>query len=212
MKKEEILLKLKEIKLVEENYQLETLIQELTNDIKLETCYKNNSKSKINAIKKITNKRKKIHPILGGYHIGDDGQYKFTDSWQAYKINPIDMPIPRVGEQTQEEKDNGIKTISGTYPSFDKIFPAFNCKEVVSLDIDNIMFSYKTRNKKEKESFYYTLNSENIKAVVDVEFLKDAIDILGKNIQYCLIGEHSPILLINENKESGVILPLKIQK
>lgn len=73
MKKEEILLKLNTIYKDTCEVSIKNLIEELKEDIRLETSYKStNNKTKINAIKKVCKKNEKNRPILSGYGIYED--------------------------------------------------------------------------------------------------------------------------------------------
>ena len=69
---------------------INNLIDRLEKDIREETSYKSNSKSKINAIKKICKCNENLRPVLTGYNIAEDGKYEITDSYRAYRLNKMD--------------------------------------------------------------------------------------------------------------------------
>ena len=209
MEKVRILNTLEELNKELYSTNLKFLIEELKEDIRLETSYKSNSRSKINAIKRVCRTQAKTRPILSGYSIYDD-KYIFTDSYQVYCINPIDMPIKRVGEQTEEEKHNGIETIPGKYPDVKRILKPMNYDELVELDLNDIMYHYKIRKAKDINSCKYELKSNNLTAIVDINYLKTAIDILGKDVRCSLYkaGSYNHIIFENDKKECGLMLPI----
>lgn len=188
---------------------INNLIDRLEKDIREETSYKSNSKSKISAIKKICKYNEKLRPELTGYNIAEDGKYEITDGFRAYRLNKMDMPVLRVGlERTEDEINNNIQIINGTYPNLKNVFPNFNDEEIVSLNLDDIMYAYKTRSKDTSKNLY-NLKSKSYDVYVDVVYLKETLDILGKDLKCCLNGECRPVLFENEEQEQGLIMPIK---
>lgn len=200
MKKENILQEIK--KGLEDKTILDNLIKRLEQDIRDETSYKTTSKTKVNAIKRIA-KKDNIRPILNGYHIADDGMYEFTDSYRAYRIKPIDMPL-QSDEDIIKELDLKIK-----YPEIKHFFKdMFDYDEEVKIDLDDITAVYKMRNKRQdQEKTTYTLKSRSYKVNVSIEYLKDTIDIMGADTRLFLTGEKTPVQFENKDNEIAILLP-----
>lgn len=138
------------------------------------------------AIKKICNK------LINGYHMYDN-QMEITDSYRAYRLNKIDnLDIPE------------IKT---GFPDMSFIFVDFDTEELVKLDYNDIMKAYKLRDK--KGVTLYELKSKSYSVSVNIVYLKENYEILGKNIKACLYGEYKPILFINEKNEKGILCPIR---
>lgn len=201
MKKETILQEIK--KGLEDKTILEDLIKRLEQDIRDETSYKTTSKTKVNAIKRIA-KKDNIRPILNGYHIADDGMYEFTDSYRAYRIKPIDMPL-QSDEDIIKELDLKIK-----YPEIKHFFKdMFDYDEEVKIDLDDITAVYKMRNKRQdQKKTLYTLKSKSYEVNVDISFLKDTIDIMGTDTKLFLTGEKTPVQFKNKDDERAILLPI----
>lgn len=138
------------------------------------------------AIKKICNK------LINGYHVYDN-QMEITDSYRAYRLNKIDnLDIPE------------IKT---GFPDMSFIFLDFDEKELVKLDYNDIIKAYKKRDK--KGITLYELKSKSYSVSVNIVYLKENYEILGKDIKACLYGEYKPILFINDKNEKGIICPVR---
>ena len=73
-------------------------------------------------------------------------------------------------------------------------------------DINDIMFNYKTRDKKDKTT--YELKSKSYNTFVDIVYLKETFDILGTDIKISLNGNLKVVSVINNNGELGVIMPI----
>lgn len=142
------------------------------------------------AIKKICNNPSRLG--INGYHMHDN-QMEITDSYRAYRLNKIDnLDIPE------------IKT---GFPDMNFIFLDFDEKEIVKLDYNDIMRTYKTRDK--KGITLYELKSKSYRVSVNIVYLKENYEILGKHITGCLYGEFKPILFINEKNEKGIVCPVR---
>lgn len=209
MKKENILNILRDSMENKDWLIVHNLIVKLEKDIREETSYKSNSKSKISAIKKICKYSEKLRPVLAGYNIADDGKYEITDSYRAFRLNKMDMPVLRVGlEKTEDEIVNDIQIINGVYPNLKNILPTFNDDEIVSLNFDDVLYAYKTRSKDDSKNLY-NLKSKSYSVYVDIVYLKETLDILGKDLKCSLNGEHRPVLFQNKEQEQGLIMPVK---
>lgn len=210
MKKEEILFVLEDVSKHMDSYSLQKLIEDLKYDIRLETSYKGNKKSKISAIKRVCKVQEKLRPILGGYYVDNDGLYGFTDTYHAFLINPIIMPVKRVGQQTEDEKLNGVEVIEGTYPSLDRLFSQVDVEGKRILDVEEVMYAYRLINKNDKSTLEYALGDD---ITVNLNYLKDIIDILGKNLEfYSINGKISPVQFKNKEGEKAIIMPIKKTK
>jgi hypothetical protein len=212
MKKEDILENLRVYVREEDMTILINLIEKLEKDIREETSYNGNSKSKISAIKNVCKYSEKLRPALTGYNIAEDGKYEITDSYRAFRLNKMDMPVLRVGtEKTEEEIKNNIKVLNFSYPNLKNVFPAYNEEERVILDIKDIVYKYKIRNKKDKraDENYYMLKSKSYTVYVDIIFLKETIDILGQDLKVSITGELKPIYFENNSQEQAIVLPIK---
>lgn len=143
------------------------------------------------AIKKICNNPNR--PGINGYHINEDNQMEMTDSYRAYRLNKIDnIDIPEI-------KDG--------FPDISIFFSDFDEEEVVKLDYNDIIKAYKTRDKKGRT--LYELKSKSYRVTVDIVYLKENYELLGKDIKACLYGEYKPVLFINNENEKGIVCPVK---
>ena len=164
---------------------LSVLKDKLIKTIKLETCYKASSKTRVNTIKRIASKER---PNLAGYGVMDN--YKVvTDTFHAIAIIEDNMPL--------EFKDN--------FPDLHYNFN-FNTKyyHTTTIDFNDVMSHYKM-NKNDKNKPY---KIENI--CVNVKYLKNIIDVLGKSLTvYVPNNDYTPLYFKNNNNELGLICPIK---
>lgn len=207
MKKEDILADLREFMKTGNVAIISNLTEKLEKNIMKEFSLKENKSSKVNAIKRLCKVQEKVRPQLGGYNIASDGKYEITDSYRAYRLNPTQMPVLRVGTLKLDSED---KFIYGTYPNLINLFPTYNEEEKVELDIKDILVKHSLRNKKDKgdKSNFYELKSTSFNIKINIDYLKDTLDILGNDLKCSLNEERKPIYFENKNGETGIVLPI----
>lgn len=147
-------------------------------------------------------------PILKGYGICK--KYKcISDNYHAVMIYEDNIPLKLVSD----DKDVYIKLgddkcIYGVYPDFKKLIKFNKDKyNTVDINISKIMAYYQLYEMKEKDNMYYI----NDNVIVDIVYIKDIIDILGKDVK-CYVRKDNtskPIYFINERNEMGLICPVK---
>lgn len=147
-------------------------------------------------------------PILKGYGICK--KYKcISDNYHAVMIYEDNIPLKLVSD----DKDVYIKLgddkcIYGAYPDFKKLIKFNKDKyNTVDINISKIMAYYRLYEMKEKDNMYYI--DDNV--IVDIVYIKDIIDILGKDVK-CYVrkdNKYKPIYFINERNEMGLICPVK---
>lgn len=193
MKLETIYNELKEIVVDEDCFNLPKyleLMEKLENAIRLETCYKTTSKTRINAIKRVASKDD-CRPALQGY--GVSGNYKVvTDSYHAILIYQDDMPL--------ELKDN--------YPDVSRCIPEQDGEELPMVDMDDLIAFTKTHKK------FDGRNKDNLYKIGDLlvqpQFVKNVIDVLGKDdTKIYFYGENRPLKFKNSKGEIGIVLPIR---
>ena len=209
MKTEKILLELKEIQKNEDILKLNDLIEKLEKQLRLEVAYKGSNRTKIATIKRICNV--KHRPILNGFRRVDD-KIVFTDSYRLFTINTIDMPIKEVLKEEEVTKYmNGNDYMIGHYPNIDNIMNNYDKSkgDEVFLDINDIMYHYKTRDTKSKEKNLYIIKLKDYEVALDVQYLKEMFDILGTDLIVRANGEYKAIYMENKQGENGILLPIK---
>lgn len=148
------------------------------------------------------------YPILKGYGICKN--YKcISDNSHAVIIYEDNIPLKLVSD----DKDVYIKLgddkcIYGVYPGFKKLIKFNKDKyNTVDINISKIMAYYRLYEMKEKDNMYYI----NDNVIVDIVYIKDIIDVLGRNVK-CYVRKDNtskPIYFINERNEMGLICPVK---
>lgn len=186
------------IKAIKLRDKLEQVIRE-------ETCYKTTSKTRVNAIKRVASKLE-LRPALTGYGICDDFKC-VTDSYHAIMIHEENMPLKLVTTDKElADKVGHENCINATYPDF-KSFINFDKADydVTNLDYDDISQFYKLHKKNAKEDLY-EINGK----FYNITFIKNVIDVLGKNTKaYISKNEYRPLYIENEKGELGLVLPIK---
>ena len=209
MKTEKILIELKEIEKNEDMLKLNNLIEKLEKDVRENAAYKGSNRTKIATIKRICNV--KHRPVLNGFkRLGD--KIVFTDGYRLFRINRIDMPIKEVLKEEEITKDMNEKDyIIGHYPNIDNIMDNYDKfkGEEVFLDINDIMYHYKIRDTKNKDKNLYIIKLKDYEVALDVQYLKEMLDILGTEVIVRANGEHQAIYMENKQGENGVLLPVK---
>ena len=211
---EKIYDELKDITIKEDFIKLPKLLEELEKSIRENTCYKTSSKTRIKAIEKVASKQEH-RPSLTGYGIVDD--YKvITDSYHLVAIKQDNMPLKLVAtdEELKElninkneylEKNGSSSIINCSYPNVSHLikFDKNNCT-TIKIDVDDVAKFYKINRKYADKNLY-----EIGKNLFNIKYLKNVIDVLGKNITVYEAGEHRPLYIVNENEEIGLVLPCR---
>lgn len=196
MKLETIYNELKEVVVDEDCFNLPKyleLMEKLEDAIRMETCYKTTSRTRIDAIKRVASKQK-FRPALTGY--GVNGDYKVvTDSYHAILIYQDNMPL--------ELKDN--------YPDVLRCVPEQDGEELPMVDMDDLMTFIKTHKKYDSRSG----NKDDLykigEAFVQPKFVKNVVDVLGKDdTKIYFYGEHRPLKFKNSKGEIGIVLPIRV--
>ena len=155
--------------------------------IKLETCYKTTSKTRVNAIKRIASKCD-YRPNLTGYGVMDN--YKVvTDTYHAIAIIDDNIPL--------EFKEN--------FPDLHNSFN-FNPEyyHTTTIDFNDVLAHYKMY----KNDLDNPYKIENV--CVNVNYLKNIIDVLGKSLTvYVPNNDYTPLYFKNNNNELGLLCPIK---
>lgn len=195
MKLETIYNELKEVVVDEDCFNMPKyleLMEKLEDAIRMETCYKTTSKTRIDAIKRVASKDK-CRPALQGYGVNRD--YKVvTDSYHAILIYQDNMPL--------ELKDN--------YPDVSRCIPEQDGEEIPMVDMDDLMTFIKTHKKYDKSR-----NKDDLYKIeelfVQPQFVKNVVDVLGKDdTKIYFYGENRPLKFKNSKGEIGIVLPVRV--
>ena len=179
-----------------------SLKEKIEKAIREETCYKTTSKTRVNGIKRIASKDNS-RPVLTGYGIWND--YKVvTDSYHLIAIKEDNMPLKLV--TTDRELANKVgkeNCINGTYPNIDNIIRYDTSNELPMFDLDELEYAYKL-GKKDKDVLF-KIGEQNF----NPQFIKNIVDVLGKDLKLYYQGEYKPLFFINNKNEIGLVLPIK---
>lgn len=194
MKLETIYNELKEVVVDEDCFNMHKyleLMEKLEDAIRMETCYKTTSRTRIDAIKRVASKQE-YRPALQGY--GICGDYKVvTDSYHAILIHQDVMPL--------EFKEN--------YPNVKNCIPEQDGEELPMVDMDDLMTFIKTHKKYDKSRNINDLYRIG-ELAVQPQFVKNVIDVLGKDdTKIYFYGENRPLKFKNSKNEIGIVLPIR---
>jgi len=189
------------------------LRDKLEQEIRKNAAYKTTNKTRVNAIKKVASKEE-FRPALTGY--GIIGDYKcVTDSYHAIMIKQDEMPLPLVATKKEleklgidykeyQDKYGMTSIIDATYPNLmNCITLDYDKSNELKLDINDLMGFINT-NKKDKHALY-KLGTCNY----NPWFIKNVVDIIGKNCKIYFQGDLKPLYFVNDNEEIGVVLPVR---
>lgn len=192
------------------------LRDKLEQEIRKNAAYKTTNKTRVNAIKKVASKSE-FRPALTGY--GIIGDYKcVTDSYHAIMIKQDEMPLPLVA--TKKELENlgidykeyqdkyGITSIiDTTYPNLmNCITLDYDKSNELTLDTDDLMAFIKTHKKEiAKNDAFYQIGEQ----IYDPNFVKNVIDVIGKECKIYFQGINKPLYFVNDNEEIGIVLPIR---
>lgn len=147
------------------------LKEKLIEDIRKESAYKTNSKSRVNAIAKMQKENiKKCHENYNGYCVFND-KYLFTNTYYAVVLN-----------DNLGYKDNN-KILGNVFPS------SLVSYDSVEIDFNELMLKYKT-----KED--YIINDIHF----DSNYLKQLVDIMGNDSKF-MIRDYSLYVENNDNEK-----------
>lgn len=226
MEKIEILKKLNELLIVNDDSEglqiIKNLINQLKADIEKETYIKKPSdKTKLKAIEKMLKYNEKIGRdfiACVGINKRNDKMYQVvTDSYQAYILNDNDLLPFTYGFNntiTTEEinkltENKEIKINDTKYPNVINIFASVENKDIidtVKITKKEIQLFKKTTLPENKKYIYTIAAKENV--LIDADYLLTAFDILKTTeISLKITGHKNPILFENENGK-GLLLPI----
>ena len=204
---------LKEINKELQVLSIRELMEKMEVEIRKETCYKTTSKTRIDAIKRVASKMQD-RPSLTGY--GMFGEYKgVTDSYHAILIKQDEMPLPLVATKSDleslgidykeyMEKHGSTSLINGTYPNLMNVMTFdFDKSNELTLDVNDLL-SFIKLNKKDDKALY-----KLGECYYQAKFIKNVIDVLGKDAKIYFQGELKPLYFINKDDEIGLVLPVK---
>lgn len=204
---------LKEINKELENLYIKELLAKMEKEIRKNASYKENGKTRNNAIIKVASKSD-IRPVLQGY--GILGEYKgVTDSYHAILIKQETMPLKLVAtssdfekydftEEEYKEKYGEDSIITATYPDLTKYISInYDKSNELKLDLTDLLAFIKM-NKKEKSPLYRLGE-----CLYNAKFIKNIIDIIGKDCKIYFQGEYRPLYFVNDKEEIGIVLPVK---
>lgn len=178
-----------------------SLKERLEKAIREETCYKTSSKTRVNAIKRVASKYND-RPALTGY--GIYGDYKVvTDSYHLIAIKEDNMPLKLV--TTDNELANKVgkeNCICADYPRMESILRYDTSNELDMIDLDDLE-SFCKMHKKDEE--LYQIGDQ----FFSPHYVKNVIDVLGKNVKIYYQGENRPLFFVNDKYEIGLVIPCK---
>lgn len=202
MKLENIYNKLNNINNEIENEEIKKLLEQIRQAIKEESCLKTTSKTKINGIKRVLRSVEDATPIYTGWKKYEE--YKvICNGFELYMMNnDVDIPAKEVVTEVPKGA-NEDDYILGEYLNVKGVFPS-EYNEKINMDIAEVLAATKTKEHMIK------LKGENGGIVyANPFFIKNALDILGKNITLYYTGKIYPIVIENDKGEKGMILPVR---
>ena len=178
-----------------------SLKEKLEKAIREETCYKTSNKTRVNAIKRVASKMND-RPALTGYGIYED--YKcVTDSYHLIAIKEDNMPLKLVTTDSELANKVGKENcICGNYPNMEMILKYDTSNELPMIDLDDLE-SFCKMHKKDKE--VYQIGEQYF----NPHFVKNIVDVLGKDLKIYYQGENRPLFFVNDKDEIGLVLPIR---
>ena len=178
-----------------------SLKEKLEKAIREETCYKTSSKTRVNAIKRVASKDNS-RPALTGY--GIYGDYKcVTDSYHLIAIKEDNMPLKLVTTDSELANKVGKENcICGNYPNMEMILRYDTSNELNMIDLDDLE-SFCKMHKKDNE--VYQIGDQYF----NPHYVKNVVDILGKDLKIYYQGENRPLFFVNDKDEIGLVLPIR---
>lgn len=178
-----------------------SLKEKLEKAIREETCYKTSSKTRVNAIKRVASKNND-RPNLTGY--GIYGDFKVvTDSYHLIAIKEDNMPLKLVTTDNELAKKVGKENcICGNYPNMEMILRYNTLDELPMINLDDLE-SFCKMHKKDEE--VYQIGEQYF----NPHYVKNVIDVLGKDLKIYYQGENKPLFFVNDKEEIGLVLPIR---
>lgn len=178
------------------------LLSSLEKAVREESAYKTTSKTRVNAIKRVASKYND-RPALTGY--GIYGDYKVvTDSYHLIAIKQDVMPLKLVTTDSELANKVGKENcIFGDYPNMEMILRYNTSNELPMIDMDDLV-SFIKMNKKEKRPLYQIGECK-----YNANYVKNVIDVLGKEVKIYYQGELKPLFFENNDGEIGLVLPVR---
>lgn len=174
------------------DYKIEELEKVLKEEIRKGIALKTNSKSRISAV----NKLQKYNAKHGQLNLLNtrkiNNYYTFTDSYRMYFLND---------SLGYHENDKFPDTTS---------FTSFDRSNIVDIDVNDIIYTYKTLPSKEYKEKPYFISGIDYQGY-NVEYLKEVIDVLGTDLRVYNMGNSKPLYFVNDKEEIALILPIKIR-
>lgn len=178
-----------------------SLKEKLEKAIREETCYRTTSRTRVNAIKRVASKDN-VSPVLTGY--GIYGDYKVvTDSYHLIAIKEDNMPLKLVTIDNELANKVGKENcICGNYPNMESILRYNTSNELDMIDLDDLE-SFCKMHKKDDEVYQIGDKEYN------PHFIKNIIDVLGKDVKLYDQGINRPLFFVNDKDEIGLVLPVR---
>ena len=179
-----------------------SLKEKLEKAIREESCYKTSSKTRVNAIKRVASKDNS-RPALTGYGIYED--YKVvTDSYHLIAIKEDNIPLKLVTNDNELANKVGKENcINANYPNVESILRYDTSEELDMIDLDDLESTCKM-SKKDKDVLF-TIGTQTF----NPQYVKNIIDVLGKNVKIYYQGDLRPLFFVNDKDEIGLVLPVK---
>lgn len=207
MKLEKIYNKLNDINKIKNEVtksdEIETLLEQIKQAIREESCLKTTSKTKVNAIKRVLKNVEDFKPVFKAWKRYEE--YKvICNGYELYMINSdVDIPAKEAVEELPEGANRDDYEV-GNYLDIKAVFPN-EYNEKIKIDIKEVLTAVKTKERPIK------LEGENGGIVyADASYIKNALDILGKNITLYYTGMLKPIVIENDKGEKGIVLPIRM--
>lgn len=185
------------------------LKEKLEQEIRNQTAYKNTSRTRVNAIKRVASKSD-TRPALTGYS-NQEGYQIVTDSYHLIAIHQENMPLKLVTTNNEEaDKIGHENVIYGNYPDMKHILNDYTTSSYqplnIKLNYDDILSFYKLHHKDTDNNLYSIDNR-----LYNINYLKNIIDVIGidNTIYYRPNTDNAPLYIVNKNNEIGLILPVK---
>lgn len=186
------------------------LKEKLEQAVRDETAYKTTSKTRVSAIKKIAS-HNNVRPALTGYGI-QNGYQVVTDSYHLIAIHQDDMPLQLVATADElkelninldEWREKHGDVINAHYPDVKSILNYSDFEELAvdKLNMNDITQFIKLHDKTD----VYEFNG----AYYQPQFIKNVVDVIGKDFRLFYKNNTSPLYFVNDNNEIGLVLPVR---
>lgn len=172
------------------------------------------SKSRLNAIKKFLSTNNS-RPLLNAYSPCEEGGIIITDSYSLFRLKCNYLPFKVAFSANYNNKDAYIEkygqyfedVIEGLYPDTTRILDYSNAKDKVVFNIKEIK-----EQKKNKVKTLKFKTTGDYEITLDISKLVDLfkiLDIKEDAVVGFVSSDTSPVFVFNEEKELGLVLPIK---